>query len=82
MSFIRPSFNKNEYSSVVTEVKDNYFIVSSSFEKLYVYQKDHPYEIGDILSIKGQKKEIETNAIESSFDFKQYLESKGVLRRP
>lgn len=81
LSFIRPSFDKKEYSALVTEVKDNYFIVSSSFEKLYVYQKEHSYEIGDILLIKGVKKEIESSVTESSFDFKLYLENKGVYHQ-
>ena len=78
LSFIRPSFNKSEYVSVVTEVKDNYFIVSSSLEKMYIYQKDHSYEIGDILSIRGEKTPFESVTLESGFDFKEYLNNKGV----
>ena len=81
LSFIRPCFKKKEYSAVVTEVKENYFIVSSSFEKLYVYEKEHKYEIGDILLIKGNKKEVNSTAFESSFDFKKYLENKGIYHQ-
>ena len=81
LSFIRPSFSKKEYSSLVTEVKENYFLVSSSFEKLYVYQKEHNYEIGDVLLIKGVKKEIDDTSIESSFNFKTYLHNKGVYHQ-
>ena len=78
LSFIRPSFNKKEYISVVEEVKENYFIVNSSFEKLYIYQKNHSYEIGDILSIRGEKVPFDSISLESTFDFKQYLNNKGV----
>ena len=81
LSFIRPNFNKSEYSSIVCEVKDNYFIVNSTFEKLYIYEKEHPYEIGDILLIKGVKKEIDDTSIESSFNFKNYLNNKGVYHQ-
>ena len=78
LSFIRPSFNKEAYLSVVTETKDNYFIASSTFEKFYVYQKDNAYEIGDIISLKGEKKELDFTVLESDFDFKDYLNKKGV----
>lgn len=78
LSFIRPQFDKAEYSGIVEEVKENYFIINSTFEKLYVGEKSHPYEIGDILTISGTKSELDFNVIESSFDFKLYLNNKGV----
>ena len=78
LSFIRPSFNKEAYQAVVIESKDNYFITSSSLEKFYIYQKDHDYEIGDILYLVGEKAELDFSTTESSFDFKEYLNKKGV----
>ena len=78
VSFIRPSFNKSTYRSLVVEVKDNYFIASSSLEKFYVYEKGHPHEIGDILEITGYKTELDFVTLESDFDFKEYLNNKGV----
>ena len=78
LSFIRPSFNKEAYLSVVVESKDNYYIVNSSFEKLYIYQREHHYEIGDILCLTGEKEELDFSTVESSFDFKDYLNKKGV----
>ena len=78
LSFIRFSFNKTEYLSVVEDVKENYYIVNSTFEKLYIYEKDHPYEIGDILLIRGEKTPFDSVTIESSFNFKEYLNNKGV----
>ena len=78
LSFIRPNFNKSEYSGIVEEVKENYFIFNSTFEKLYIYQKEHAYEIGDILNIKGRKVALNFETLESSFDFQTYLNNKGV----
>lgn len=46
--------------------------------KFYVYNKDNHYEVGDILSIKGKKKELSFTTLESDFDFENYLEKKGV----
>ena len=78
LSFIRPSFHKEAYQAVVIESKENYFITSSSLEKFYIYQREHNYEIGDILYLKGEKEELDFSTIESSFDFKEYLNKKGV----
>ena len=61
------------YTGIVYEVKDNYFIAESSLEKFYISQKEHPYEVGDILLIDGIKQELSFNVIESGFDFKEYL---------
>ena len=63
---------------MVVEVKDNYFVFSSSLEKMYVYEPDHPHEIGDILCIVGYKKELDFVHLESEFDFKDYLNKKGI----
>lgn len=78
LSFIRPTFIKERYRLLVTEVKDNYYIGSSSLEKLYVYEKEHDHEIGDVLLITGYKKELDFVTLESEFDFKNCLNSKGV----
>ena len=78
LSFIRPSFNKDQYTAVVVEVKENYYIASSTFEKFYIYEKNHNKEIGDIYTFKGSKKELDFTTLESSFDFKEYLNNKGV----
>ena len=78
LSFIRPQFNKSEYSGIVEEVKENHFIFNSTFEKLYVYQKEHSFEIGDILNIKGNKVPLSFETLESSFNFQEYLNNKGV----
>lgn len=78
ISFIRPSFNKSEYQSIVIESKDNYFICQSSLEKFYISRKENEFEVGDIVTIKGEKRELDFTVIESGFDFKKYLNNKGI----
>ena len=78
LSFIRPTFIKERYQGVVIEVKDNYYIFSSTFEKIYVYEPNHDREIGDVLLINGDKEPLDFKVLESEFDFKEYLNHKGV----
>ena len=80
LSFINIDLNKENYKGVVVEAKDNYFILSSTFEKLYVSDYDHGYVVGDYLSIKGEKKDVDFVMIESDFDFKSYLEKKSIKK--
>lgn len=80
-SFIRFDYQKSTYAGFVYESKDNYFLLLSSGEKLYCYQKEHPYEIGDYLQVKGNKGSLEFSNIESSFDSQAYLSHKGVNYR-
>lgn len=78
LSFIRPSPVKENYQAIVVEVKENYFIVSSSFQRMCVYEPNHYHEIGDILLINGDKETLDFKTLESEFDFKDYLNRKGV----
>ncbi|MCD8204148.1 MAG: MBL fold metallo-hydrolase [Coprobacillus sp.] len=68
------------YSGVVIESKDNYFIFYTGLERLYVSNYGNTYEVGDILSIQGEKKEVHFISLESEFDFDGYLNKKGVNR--
>lgn len=79
ISFIRISYpNKTNYVGIVYEVKDNYFLYNSNGEKLYCYEKNNKREVGDILSIKGNKEQVDFTTLESDFDFNNYLKNKGV----
>lgn len=80
VSFIKFSFNKQIYEGMVYEVKDNYFLFNSSGEKLYVYEKNTNHEVGDILKISGEKNELDFTMLESSFDFEEYLNLRGVYK--
>ena len=79
-SFLNVSFNKSSYSGVVYIVKENYFLLNGGGERLYVYSKNHTYDLGDYLTITGEKKEITSEVLESGFDFKDYLKKKGVYK--
>ncbi|MCB9498101.1 MAG: ComEC/Rec2 family competence protein [Erysipelotrichaceae bacterium] len=81
VSFISFDWSKSQYHGVVFEAKENYFLFLSGGERLYCYQKNHPYEIGDYLTIKGDKNDLNFSQIESAFDFESYLEKKGVTYR-
>ena len=78
ISYINFDISKETYNGVVIESKDNYYIFSSALSKYYIYNKNNQYEVGDILSIKGKKKDLSFTSIESSFDFATYLNKKGV----
>ena len=66
------------YSGVVIEARDNYYIFQSKFQKYYVYSSDNSYEIGDRLTINGKVEQLKITTYESRFNFKEYLENKGI----
>lgn len=76
--FIEFDIKKNEYVGIVIETKDNYFILNDGLERYYVNEYDNEFELGDILRIKGKKEKLEFDRLESEFDFKDYLNKKGV----
>ena len=78
ISYIRFDFKQEVYSGMIIDSHTNYFILLSKGEKLYAYSKENEYEIGDYVSIKGNKEELSFTKIESQFDFEEYLNNKGV----
>ena len=79
-SFINISNHKSSYSGFVYATKENYFLFNSGGEKLYVKAKNHTYDIGDYLTIEGSKEDLSFTTIESSFDFEEYLNKRGVYK--
>ena len=78
-SFLHINTNKSSYSGVVYQAKENYVLLNSGGERLYVYVKGHDYDIGDILTIEGNKEDFSFTKLESSFDFEEYLNNRGVF---
>lgn len=78
VSFIRFSFSSYKFDGFVIESKENYFILSNGLERFYVYEKENDREIGDYLEIRGKKSKLDFEVLESSFDFNDYLDKKGV----
>ena len=72
--------NENSYQGMVVEVKENYFLFQSHFEKYYVYEESTDKEVGDFLTIISKPEKFKANTYESQFDFEKYLENKGVRR--
>lgn len=78
ISYIKIDIKKESYSGIVIDSHPNYFLILSGGEKLYSYNKGNEYEIGDYLKIKGEKEPLSFTLLESQFDFKDYLNKKGV----
>ncbi len=72
--------DENVYQGMVVDVKENYFIFQSRFEKFYVYEEATTKEFGDFLTIKAQPTDFKSTTYESQFSFADYLKDKGVKR--
>lgn len=77
-SLINIDTNKTEYSGIVIQSRENYYIFSTGLERFYIKNVDNNYEVGDVLSLKGEKYEYTFETLESAFDFNQYLKDKGI----
>ena len=78
-SFVHISYNnKTSFQGIVYAAKENYILFNSGGERLYVYSKNNSYDVGDILTIQGEKEELSFDTLESSFNFTNYLKKKGV----
>ena len=53
ISYIKIDIKKESYSGIVIDSHPNYFLILSGMEKLYAYNKNNEYEIGDYLKITG-----------------------------
>ena len=78
ISYIKIDIKKESYSGIVIDSHPNYFLLFSNGETLYSYNKNNEYEIGDYLKITGEKSPLSFTTLESQFDFKDYLNKKGV----
>ena len=66
------------FDGVVISSHQNYLILLSNGQRLYVPIKDNPYQLGDFLRVSGKLKPIDFPSLESQFDFETYLCQKGV----
>ena len=79
LSFIQISSNNSSFKGIVYQAKENYVLLNSGGERLYVYAKNNDYDVGDILTIEGNKEDFRFTKLESSFDFEEYLNKRGVF---
>lgn len=73
--------NANNFTGLVIKRSDGYFVIFDGLERIYVKSDDLNIGLFDIVQISGNFSDITSNAIESEFDFKNYLESQGVTRQ-
>ena len=58
---------------------DQYTIIFSGKEKLISYLKDFSYNVGDIIKVNGSLLKPGNNTIPNVFNYKLYLQSRGIL---
>ncbi len=77
------SFQNNGYfSGLVIEKKNSYVILFDGIEKIYYKCSDSKIDLFDIIKVKGEISELSfKKPLESSFDFKSYLNYSGVNRQ-
>ena len=63
---------------IVEKVSTNYYLVSNYADHFYVYEKNNEVDEGDFLKLEGNLSRINFVTLESEFDFKNYLKTKGV----
>ena len=63
---------------IVENVSTNYYLVSNYVDHFYVYEKNNKVDEGDFLQLEGNLSRINFVTLESEFDFKNYLKTKGV----
>lgn len=66
------------YEGIIIESKDNYYVLLSFPYRFYVQETDNTKEVGDIVRIKSKPYELKFVTYESGFDFKEYLNTKGI----
>ncbi len=63
---------------IIEKVSTNYYLVSNYVDHFYVYEKNNEVDEGDFLKLEGNLSRINFVTLESEFDFKNYLKTKGV----
>lgn len=77
-SYISFDIKSDSFQGIVVEAKENYFLLHTGLENFYIYEKENSREIGDIIKVSGEKREINFSVLESDFDFNIFLKNKGV----
>ena len=89
ISYIRINLNnkssyngkENEFKLVIIDKKyqnDKYIITLKGKERLITKTKDFPYDIGDIVIIKGKLEKVSNNTIPDLFNYQKYLQSRKI----
>lgn len=68
-----------ELTVVDKKYDDDYTITFLGKEKLISYVEDFPYDVGDIVYVKGSLSKPKNNTIFNTFNYQRYLQSRGIL---
>ena len=75
-------YNGNEEDFLVTvysvkkDIKD--VLIVTGKEKMICYYENFPFNVGDILKVKGNLSKVKNNTIPNLFNYNEYLQSKGI----
>lgn len=59
--------------------KNNQYIVTlKEKEKIIIYIDEFPYDVGDIVLVKGTLEQISNNTIPNLFNYREYLQGRGI----
>ena len=72
---INIKFKNVDNTFIVVKAESNYILVSNLIKTYYLKVKNSPYEIGDIIHIKGTLIDLKFASFEQGFDFETYLKS-------
>mgnify|MGYP003314618807 CR=1 FL=1 len=81
VSHINISTSRTDFNGMVVDTKENYYVINSSGEKFYVYEKSNNKEIGDYLHVIGEQESLNFVTLESEFDFNEYLSKKDIYKK-
>ena len=74
--------NESDFELTIVDKKykdDKYTIVFKNSEKLIGYMNDFPYDVGDIVSVKGSLSKPKNNTIPNTFNYQMYLQSRNIF---
>ena len=73
---------ENDFILTVIDKKyknDSYTVVLNGYEKIISYVDDFPYDVGDIIKVRGTLTKPKNNTIPNTFNYQRYLQSRGIL---
>lgn len=66
-------------TGIIISKKENYYLLLTWKGKFYVSEKNNPYTLFSIISLKGNSSSLSFTHYESVFNFKDYLKTQGVF---
>lgn len=76
----RYNSDQHDFTGIVIESKNNYFIYQSGLNKYYVSNPQNEFEIYDVIKIKGDIIDLVDTSLEGEFSFCNYLKEKNVSK--